>query len=405
MPFFARIKARFASPRGRRVSLWLSFFFFWGAIGSFIPYLSLYYDSVGLTGTHIGILNSVRAALSFMSAIAIAFLSDVLRRRRLVFILLIIGMIIMLAIFPHMASFITILPIVALYSALQTPNIAILDQETLSMLANPRDYSVVRVGGSFGVGIITFLTGLIVDWPGVPLSIIFYIHIALLVMLLFLLLTLPESHDQKKQAKIPSFKDVALLFRLPGFALWMVIIFLFGFGDAALINFLFLHIRAIGGSASLMGLATVFSIAGEIAGYYLAQRIQKRVGSRRMIVLAFIFRTLWFILIALNRIPLLVLPIHILNGIGFALIGAGSVAYVNERAPQHIGTTAQGIRSAILIRLSAVVGSLFAGAIYQRAGSASMYLIFAAISAVSLLLAALLRRADRRREANSSNAI
>jgi len=390
MPFFARIKARFASPRGRRVSLWLSFFFFWGAIGSFIPYLSLYYDSVGLTGTHIGILNSVRAALSFMSAIAIAFLSDVLRRRRLVFILLIIGMIIMLAIFPHMASFITILPIVALYSALQTPNIAILDQETLSMLANPRDYSVVRVGGSFGVGIITFLTGLIVDWPGVPLSIIFYIHIALLVMLLFLLLTLPESHDQKKQAKIPSFKDVALLFRLPGFALWMVIIFLFGFGDAALINFLFLHIRAIGGSASLMGLATVFSIAGEIAGYYLAQRIQKR---------------LWFILIALNRIPLLVLPIHILNGIGFALIGAGSVAYVNERAPQHIGTTAQGIRSAILIRLSAVVGSLFAGAIYQRAGSASMYLIFAAISAVSLLLAALLRRADRRREANSSNAI
>jgi MFS transporter, PPP family, 3-phenylpropionic acid transporter len=399
MSFFTRIKTFITSPTGRRINLWLSFFLFWGAIASFIPYLSLYYDSIGLSGTQIGTLNSVRAALSFISAIAIAFLSDVLRRRKLVFILAIFGMIILLAIFPYMASFITILPIIALYSALQTPNIAILDQETLSILKNPRDYSKIRVGGSFGVGVITLLTGLIVDRPGMPLTAIFYVHIALLILLLFLILALPDSQDQQQQGKIPSTRDITDLFHIPGFALWLGIIFLFGLGDAAMINFLFLHIRSIGGSASLMGLATVLSIAGEVAGYYLAQRVQRRVGSRRMITLAFIFRTFWFVLIALNRVPLLVLPIHILNGIGFALVSAGSVAYVNERAPAHIGTTAQGIRSAILIRLSGVVGSIIAGVIYQRSGSTRMYLIFAIFSVFSLLLAAILRRADRRREA------
>ena len=399
MSFFTRVKAFIASPAGRRINLWFSFFLFWGAIASFIPYLSLYYDSIGLTGTQIGTLNSVRAALSFITAIAIAFLSDVLRRRKLVFILAIFGMVILLAIFPYMASFITILPIIAFYSALQTPNIAILDQETLSILKNPRDYSIIRVGGSFGVGVITLLTGLIIDRPGMPLSAIFYLHIVLLILLLFLILALPDSQDQQQQGKIPSTKDIVDLFRVPGFALWLGIIFLFGLGDAAMINFLFLHIRSIGGSASLMGLATAFSIAGEIAGYYLAQRVQRSVGSRRMIILAFIFRTLWFVLIAFNRAPLLVLPIHILNGIGFSLVSAGSVAYVNERAPAHIGTTAQGVRSAILIRLSGVVGSLIAGFIYQRSGSTRMYLIFAVFSIISLLLAAILRSADRRREA------
>lgn len=399
MSFFTRVKAFIASSAGRRINLWFSFFLFWGAIASFIPYLSLYYDSIGLTGTQIGTLNSVRAALSFITAIAIAFLSDVLRRRKLVFILAIFGMVILLAIFPYMASFITILPIIALYSALQTPNIAILDQETLSILKNPRDYSIIRVGGSFGVGVITLLTGLIIDRPGVPLTAIFYVHIILLILLYFLVLALPDSQNQHQQGKIPSTKDIVDLLRIPGFTLWLGIIFLFGLGDAAMINFLFLHIRSIGGSASLMGLATAFSIAGEIAGYYLAQRVQRRVGSRRMIILAFIFRIFWFVLIAINRAPLLVLPIHILNGIGFSLVSAGSVAYVNERAPAHIGTTAQGVRSAILIRLSGVVGSLIAGFIYQRSGSTRMYLIFAVLSIISLLLAALLRSADRRREA------
>ena len=398
LSFVRRFKVLFASPRGRLISLWLSFFLYWGAIASFIPYLSLYYDNIGLTGTQIGTLNSVRSALSFISAIIIAFLSDVLRRRKLVFILCILGMILLLAIFPSMATFITILPVIALYSALQTPNIAILDQETLSVLENPRDYSMVRVGGSFGVGIITLLTGLIVDRPGMPFTIIFLLHIILLLILLLLVLCMPGSHDQQKQGKIPSYKDVLALFRIPGFALWLGIIFLFGFGDASQVNFLFLHIRNVGGSASLMGLATTFSIVGEIAGYYLAQRVQLRVGSRRMIVLSFVFRTIWFVLIALNRTPLLVLPIQVLNGISFALIGAGSVAYVNERAPAHIGTTAQGVRNAILIRLSGVVGSLFSGAIYQRSGPVHMYLVLAAISAASLVLAILLRRAERRRE-------
>ena len=236
MPLIARIKAYIASPAGRLVSLWLSFFLYWGAIASFIPYLSLYYDNIGLTGTQIGTLNSVRSALSFISAIIIAFLSDVLRRRKLVFILCILGMILLLAIFPAMASFITILPVIALYSALQTPNIAILDQETLAILENPRDYSKVRVGGSFGVGVITLLTGLIVYWPGIPFTIIFLLHIILLLILLLLVLCLPGSHDPHKQGRIPSYKDVLALFRIPGFALWLGVIFLYGFGDASLVK-------------------------------------------------------------------------------------------------------------------------------------------------------------------------
>ena len=399
MSLFIRAREFFASPKGRVAGLWASYFFYWGSLAPFIPYVGLYYDSIGLSGTQIGALNSLRAVVSFISAIAIAFLADVLRRRKLILVLCILGMMVSLIIFPFMASFVTLLPIIALYSAFQAPAIAILDQDTLSALENPRNYSKVRVGGSYGWGIIIFFAGLLIDHPGTPLTIIFVLHISLLLVLLALVAFLPKSDPVATEEKA-SFKDVADLFRYPGFALWMAVIFLFGMAEASLINFLFLHIRDIGGSTTLMGLSMSFAILGEVIGFSLARRMQGRIGSRRMIVLAFAIRTVWYILIGLNRNPLLVLPILILGGGSFSLIEAGSVAYVNERAPQRIGTTAQGVRSSILLRLSAAVGSLIAGAIYQRSGSARMYLTMAVISAVSFILAALLRRADRRREAH-----
>ena len=130
-----------------------------------------------------------------------------------------------------------------------------------------------------------------------------------------------------------------------------------------------------------MGITMTFAILGEIVGFTISKRLQGRVGSRRMIVLSFAIRTLWFILIGINRIPLLVLPIQIFGGISFSLIESGSVAYVNERSPGRIGTTAQGVRSAILLRLSSVIGSLIAGGIYQHSGSSRMYGIMAIVSA------------------------
>jgi MFS transporter, PPP family, 3-phenylpropionic acid transporter len=396
-----RIKEFFASPKGRVSGLWLSYFLYWGSIAPFIPYVGLYYESVGLSGTQIGTLNSVRALVSFVSAIAIAFLTDLLRRRKLVFVLCILGMIVALFIFPFALSFVTLLPIIALYSAFQAPAIAILDQDTLSTLENPRNYSKVRVGGSYGWGIIILFAGLIIDRPGTPLTIIFALHIFFLLFLLALVAFLPKT-DPSDVLEKASFQDVVDLFRRPGFALWMGMIFLFGMAEASLINFLFLHIQNIGGSASLMGLSMTFAILGEIIGFNFARRLQGRVGSRRMIVIAFAIRTIWYILIGLNHIPLLVLPIQILAGGSFSLIEAGSVAYVNERSPSRIGTTAQGVRSSILLRISAAIGSLFAGAIYQRSGSSRMYLIMAIVSAASFILAVILRNIERRREGHVS---
>ncbi len=393
-----RIKDFSRTPRGTRAVLWGAFFLYWASLAPFIPFVGLYYESINLNGGQIGQLGSIRSLVSFASSILLAFLSDVLRRRKLIMRACILGMIAALLIFPRAASFATLLPIVMLYSIFLSPTNAILDETTLRSLDNPRDYSKVRLGGSVGWGILVFITGWLLDNAAVSLAIIFNLHIFLLILLLAFSWLLPETEGAPGvRAKKASLKDVWEMLRLPAFLPWMGIIFLWGVAVSSIVNFSFLHIKHIGGGTSLMGIAMSVSILGEIAGFAAAKRIQHKVGSRMMMALAFATHIIWFTAVSLIKQPASILFYQVLGGAGFSLLHAGSVAYVDLRAPGRIGTTAQAVRSAIQFGLGGGVGALISGAIYQAYGSAALYRVMAVISLIAFSLALLLRSIERSR--------
>ena len=395
----SRIKVFFQSPRGTRAGLRGAYFLYWASLAPFIPFVGLYYESINLQGWQIGQLSSIRSLVSFVSSILLAFLSDVLRRRRLILRVCILGMAAALLIFPRAASFTTLVPIVVLYSIFLSPTNAILDETTLLSLDNPRDYSKMRLGGSIGWGILVLVTGWLLDNAAVSLTVIFNLHITLLILLFAFTWLLPEAERAPAvSAKKASFKDVWEMLRLPAFLPWMGIVFLWGAMDSSIINFLFLHIKHLGGSSSLMGAAMSVSILGEIIGFAAAKRIQHKVGTRMMIALSFAVLWLWFLSASFIKQPYLFLFFMMIAGTGFSLMLAGSVAYVNQRAPRQIGTTAQAVRSAIQMGLGSSVGALISGALYQAVGSTALYRIMTVVSLGGFFLAMLLRTMDRSRE-------
>jgi len=368
-----------------------------------MPYIGLYYESINLSGVQIGQLGSIRSLVSFAGSILLAFLSDFLRRRKLILRACILGMIAALLIFPHAASFATLLPIVMLYSIFLAPTNSILTETTLNSLGNPRDYSIVRMGGSVGWGIVALITGLLLNDPAVNLTIIFTLHIFFLILLLIFSFLLPGAdHARSTGTEKASPKDVWEMLHLPAFLAWMGIIFLWGATESSISSFLFLHIKHLGGSPALMGTALSVSLLGEIAALAVAKRIQHKVGSRRMMILAFVVRVIWFAAVVRIQQPALILINQFIGGTSFSLIHAGGVAYVNERAPERIGTTAQAVRGSIQFGLGGGVGALVSGALYQSYGSTALYRVMAVISLSGFVLALLLRSLERSRERNTA---
>jgi len=395
----ARIKGFFKTPRGTLTGLWAAFFLNMAGMAAFVPYVGLYYESINLQGWQIGQLSSIRSLVSFISSILLAFLSDVLRRHKLILRACILIMITALLLYPHAASFTTLLPIVMLYSITLSPTNSILTRTTLNALDNPRDYSIVRMGGSIGWGIITLVTGLLLDTPAFDLNIIFSLHIFFLVLLFVFSWFLPETDPSSSRSDgKASPKDIWNMLSLPAFLPWMGIIFLWGLTEASISSFLFLHIKHIGGSPALMGTALSVSLLGEIAALAAAKRIQNKLGSRRMMILAFVVRVFWFAAAAALQEPPLILINMFIGGTSFSLIHAGGVAYINQRAPGRISTTAQALRGSIQFGLGGSAGALISGALYQAYGSAALYRIMAGVSLIGLLLALLLRSVEHARE-------
>jgi PPP family 3-phenylpropionic acid transporter len=249
-----------------------------------------------------------------------------------------------------------------------------MDETALSALDNPRMYGRLRVGGSIGWGLMVLATGWLIDHLGFGLPVIFYLHI--LFNLLFILnIGIMPAVRQRKEAheKRPSLKSVWEMLRKPGFALFLAVIIIWGIGESSIQGFLFLHIKSLGGSSTLMGTALSVSLIGEILVFSFADRIQKHIGPHRLVLAAFAVLVTWLTGLSLIRDPNAIPFFQVFGGAGFALLQSGSVAYVDKHAPGELGTTAQAIRGGLYSGFGVGVGTIISGRIYQAAGSVMLF--------------------------------
>ena len=393
-----RAKEYLQTPKGRQLSMWMAFFVFWCGAAAYLPYISVYYESVNLKGGQIGQLNSIPYFVSFFSSIIFAFLSDVTRRHKLVLTFCVLGITGVLFIYPSARTFASFVPIVLAYSLLHAPIGPILDETALASLEKPELYGKLRVGGSIGWGIMVLITGYLIDHLGLGLPIIFYIYIFFNFIFLINIGIMPTIRRHSSAPTKPvSPLRIWEMIKQPGFMLFMLVIIVWGIGESSISNFLFLHIKSLGGSSTLMGVALSVSLIGEIITFTYAHKIQARLGPHKMILAAFVVLFTWLTGLSLIRDPNAIPFFQIFGGAGFALLQSGSVAYVDQRAPREIGTTAQAVRGALYFGLGAGVGAIISGMLYESFGSVVLFRTMSFVAMAGFLFGIFAYLIERRR--------
>ena len=396
-------KRFFNSVKGKRLALWLMYFLFWAGAAAYLPYISVYFESVNLSGRQIGQLSSIPFFIALISSVTFGFLSDVSKRNRLLLRIVTVGMVIVLLLFPRAQSFWAMLPMVLAYSIFQAPVNPIMDETTLNTLEDPENYGKIRAGGSIGWGLVVLLTGFLIDNLGYGIPVIFYIHIAFL-LLFFLIINVlpsPKTHPGADTGEV-SLKSLGKMVAQPGVFLLFLVIIIWGMGEASISNFLFLHIKHLGGSSTLMGTALSVSLIGEIVTFNFANRIQTRIGEFKMILLAFGVLIIWLAGLSLIKDPNLIPAFQIFGGAGFALMHSGSVAYISRKAPKQLGTTAQALRGGLYAGFGNGIGTLISGALYEFYGSASLFRIMAVLQVCGLIFGIFVFMRDKRKRMEKS---
>ncbi|CAG9859600.1 unnamed protein product [Phyllotreta striolata] len=252
----------------------------------------------------------------------------------------------------------------------------------------PERYGYQRMWGSFGWGVVSALTGFLIDFiskgaADKNYSIAFYTAAAILA--LDFAVSTQIKYDQKR-ITADIFRDVGRLLlniRVLIFLVWCLAV---GMCTGLVWQFLFWLVEDLAGQRGCSGMENVKTLEGLIQGvhtvfgeapfFFISGRIIKRMGHVNTMSLVLFGIGVRFCLLSVIKDPWYFLPVELLNGISFGLFFACMASYASIIAPVGTEATMQGLIGAVFEGVGVSVGSSIAGSLYSKHGGAITFRIY-----------------------------
>lgn len=370
------------SSSARRFWLPSFYFLFYGAGASLSPFLSVYLKDTGVPPAEIGVLLSVPPLMLLVGGPVWSGYADARHRHRLMMIVAILGSILFSVTVWRLRGLFLLLPAVAAYSFFNAPISPLADSSTLALLGDRREeYGKIRVWGSVAWGIVGPAVGFLIDRSGIGWAFIGYI--VLMIVALPVAAGLPLELSRLSQ---PFWRGMRAALTDRRWYVFLLAAMISGIAGAAVNNFLFLYMQAVGSDGTFMGLSLTVATIAQIPFFLYTNLLLKRWGAHRLLLMGMILFAVRFVLYAVISSPWLILAVQLLHGPTFAAIWVAGVSYANEIAPPGLGATAQGLFSAVFFGLGAVVGGIICGESFSAFGAHGMFGMLAIVVAAGVLV-------------------
>ena len=346
------------------------YFFIYAAMAALLPFLTLYYERLDLSGYQIGILAAIPPLITFISAPLFGFLADFTQRPKMLIGVSISSVALGIFLLTIADNFVGLIMAVFVYAFFFAPILPIVDRSVLNVLEDRKDqYGKQRLWGAVGWGLIAPVAGWLVDQGGLFWA--FYASAAIFLSLLFLIRFIPSSTIFSGDSFWFGFKKIM--------GSWPVIFFFIiafsgGVGLAMIHHYLFLFLDGLGASSLMMGWALTLATVSELVVMFYSDRLLRWWGPRGLLLFSLVILTFRLVAMGLVTSPEWVLLLQLLHGPSFASLWMAGVAYVSEIAPPGLETTSQGMLTGFVMGLGSTVGALLGGFLFQGYGFSTMYL-------------------------------
>jgi MFS transporter, PPP family, 3-phenylpropionic acid transporter len=346
------------------------YFFYYGAWAFLLPFLALYYQSLGFTGSQIGILAGITPLVSLFAATFWSGIADASGKHKQVLLLTIAGTAAAVIALALARNFYLLIPIVAIYALFSAPIMPLVDNTVLNLLGSFREnYGKQRLWGAIGWGLAGPAAGLVVGRLGLIWAFPGFILLAAFSFLAAL--RLPVTAQQERSA--PFWHGMRELLTNRGWLLFLLVVFLSGAGLSMLTSFFFLYLDDLNTSTAWMGLSLTVATISEIPVLFFSGWMVRRWGPRGLMIIslaAYVVRAYgYYFAVA----PWQAISLQLLHGLTFSAMWVAGVSFASEIAPKGLGATAQGLFSSTVMGFGGMAGALAGGLLLDRFGAAGMY--------------------------------
>ena len=372
----------------------LFYFVYYGAAAALTPFLTLYYQSLGLSGTQIGLLAGLVPLTGMLSGSLWSAAADATRRYRAVLLLAIAGSWVATLLVSRANGLAGLLPLVLINAFFAAPIGSLIDSSVVAQLGENRgDYGRIRLWGSVGWGLSALLVGPVLERAGLGWA--FTVNLSLLAVVFLLGLRVPLAHTQAPPDST-YFGSLRILLADGRYLTLLLVALVFGMSLAMLLSYLFLHMRTMGAGESLMAVTLTVATISEVPFLFLAGRLLRRFGVSRVMAVALALMAARAFAYAWMPAPGWVIAINLFHGPTYALFWAAGVAESSRVAPPGLGATAQGAFASAMFGLGSALGNLSGGVLYDRFGAPFLFQSVGWLLLATLVAFVVLRQHTRR---------
>lgn len=357
----------------------------WGAAALYFPYINVYFRDIGLTGTQIGLIGMVSALVAALGAMLWGLLTDRLGKPRLLFGLSSFGTILFVFLLGQTLNFPLILLLAGLFSLFNRPAYTLVDTTTLRLLGQHKErYGAYRVWGTLSFVAISAVAGLVLQRTGLHAIFIAFP----LATMVFWLITQRLPDDPVRGTGLRQGGDLWAMLRQPKWLLFAVSVFILWVPAMGGLGFVGVVVRDMGANELQIGWLSTIAAIAEIPLFLNGARALRKFGPTGLILIAIAAYALRLFLYAVMPGVGWALAISLMQSLSYCPFLVGAIAYANELAPDHLKATSQGVLATIL-SLGGLVGTLWAGWLYDHISRANMFTIFGLTCLAALAVFAL----------------
>jgi PPP family 3-phenylpropionic acid transporter len=368
---------------GRRLATF--YFVFFAGVGAFMPYWSLYLESLGMDAATIGWVMASMMATRIVAPNLWGWVAD--RRGRRMGVIR-FGACVALLCFsavPGTTSAVPLILVMILYSVFWSAVLPQFEAVTLAHLgARSASYSRIRLWGSVGFVLASASVGWLLDRTGsLALPWILLVFIAAVVMMSFVVSEPPlrpaaAAGGDQSSAPLPIRSMVCLL--LASAAMQA--------SHGPYYVFFSIYLADLGYTGSEIGGLWALGVVAEVALFAVMPSVLARVSPAALFSACFALTVLRWLALALMpaSLPVLIM-VQILHAVSFGAHHASAIALLNRLFARGLQGRGQALYSSLSFGAGGALGSAAAGWLWAGVGADGAWLAAAAMAAAGGVVA------------------
>ena len=366
----------------------LYYFTLQGGWGFILPFMNLFYVSLGFSGKQIGFITSTSAIVGMIaSPIWVSYVKRHPRAQRLLQVAIVLGAT-GYYVLGHQAGYLPVIFIIFLHALAASGVMPLSDSMAVTISQESgKGYGSVRVWASLGWIISVLISGQLVARFGyiagfIGVSIMWLISATIV---FFIQPRYFTSHDKPGQPRPNlrlAFQRVMQDRTLIGFAIALILI---GFLNSGVLQFENVFLAQLGASKQLISVAGTLSAMVELPFMIYADRIVYRVGVHRMMMIALAMTSLQrLIVLALPYIATIMI-VRFIGGVAFSFYTIAFVGLISSRTNSSETGTVLALYSVTIAGMVSIFAAPVGGAIFDAVGARWLY-IFSAFGYMTAVL-------------------